>query len=173
MNIPVTRYDTVVPTRRRPTTPEDLHRLAGLARERGVRLFQEATSGAWYATSATDATACYALTGYSCACAGFTAWQRCSHHAALLAELGWLPDIADMTPALVAGAPPCARCRGRGWRYAEAGPDCWPFEIPCAECSAQDDAPADDDRWNDDIAEASPDDASRFAAIAAHYPAAA
>jgi len=86
VNIPVTRYDTVVPTRRRPTTPEDLHRLAGLARERGVRLFQEATSGAWYATSATDATACYALTGYSCACAGFTAWQRCSHHAALLAE---------------------------------------------------------------------------------------
>ena len=44
MNVPVTRYDTVVPTRRRPTTSEDLHRLAGLARDRGIRLFLAAVA---------------------------------------------------------------------------------------------------------------------------------
>ena len=118
MNIPTTSYDTVVPTRRRPTTPADLHRLAGLARDRGIRLYQERATGAWYATSATDPGAVYHLTGYSCSCPGFTAWQRCSHHAALLDRLGWLPDIAAVTPAptpiTAAATAPCRACGGRG-----------------------------------------------------------
>jgi|GEM_PF-2424152 len=170
MNIPTAPSDTVVPTRRRPNTPADLHRLAGLARDRGIQLFQERATGAWFATSATDPGAVYHLTGFSCSCQGFTAWQRCSHHAALLARLGWLPDIADVTPAPVAVAPPCRRCRGRGFTYAEAGPDQWPFEIPCAECSAQDDDGGDDGgRWNDDLGESAPDDSSRFSMVAARY----
>ena len=174
MNIPVTRSDTVVPVRRWPTTPADLHRLAGVARARGIQLFQDRATGAWYATSATDANACYRVTGYSCACAGFTAWQRCSHHAALLERLNWLPDVADAaTNVVVAVAPACARCRGRGWHYAEAGPDCWPYEIPCVACApGDDDDPDGGGQWNDDLAESCPDDSSRFAAVAAHYRAA-
>lgn len=67
--------------------------------------------------------------------------------------------------------PPCPRCRGRGWHYLEAGADCWPFEVDCVACA--DDDPDDDDcRAGDDIAEGCPDDASRFAAVAAHYHAA-
>ena len=33
--------------------------------------------------------------------------------------------------------PACARCRGRGWHFAEAGPDEWPFEVPCGLCADQ------------------------------------
>jgi len=78
------------------------------------------------------------------------------------------------TPTLVAVAPPCTRCHGRGWYYLEAGPDCWPYEIPCVACSDQGDDDPDDDAgmWNDDVAASSPDDASRWAAVAFHYPAA-
>jgi len=139
MEVPTTPYDTVVPTRRRPTTPADLHRLAGVARDRGIRLYQEATTGAWFATSATKPGAVYYVTGYSCTCEGFVYHQRCSHHAALLDRLGWLPDIAGNVAGSppVAVAPPCVRCRGRGFTYAEAGPDQWPFEIPCRTCGAE------------------------------------
>ena len=71
--------------------------------------------------------------------------------------------------------PACARCRGRGFTYAEAGPDQWPFEIQCGACGPQgDDDPDDDDdcRWGDDIAASCPDDSSRFALVAARYHAA-
>ena len=88
MEIPTTSYDTVVPIRRRPITPAGLHRLAGVARDRGIRLYQEATTGAWFATSATTPGAVYDVTGYSCTCPGFCHHQRCSHHAALLERLG-------------------------------------------------------------------------------------
>jgi len=70
--------------------------------------------------------------------------------------------------------PACARCHNRGFIYAEAGPDQWPFEIPCVACAPQDDddAPDDDIAWNDDLGESCPDDSSRFAAVAARYHAA-
>ena len=160
MNID-TRYDTAVPTRRRPTTPADLHRLAGVARGRGIRLFREAATGAWFATSATKRGTVYYVTGLSCSCEGFVHHQRCSHHAALLARLNWLPAVA----------PPCARCRGRGFTFAEAGPDCWPYEFPCGACAPQGDDEDDDaGMWNDDLAASSPDDSSRWAAVNARYP---
>jgi len=176
VNVPTTPDDTVVPTRRRPTTPEDLHRLAGVARARGIRLYQESATGAWYATSATDANACYYVTGYSCSCEGFTYAGRCQHHAALLKRLGWLPAVAAVTTTnvVVVVAPPCTRCRGRGWHYLEADPDSWPLEVACVACAPQGDDDPDDDggRWNDDIAESAPDDTYRFAMLAARYHAA-
>jgi len=139
MEVPTTPHDTVVPVRRRPTTAEDLHRLAGVARDHGIRLFQEVTTGAWFATSATKPDAVYDVTGYSCTCEGFTAWQRCSHHAALLARLGWLPDIAAVppapTPITAAASAPCRTCRGRGWVYVEDGD--WPAQVPCRACGAE------------------------------------
>jgi len=175
VNIPVTRYDTAVPTRRRPTTPEDLHRLAGLARDRGIRLFQESATGAWFATSATDANACYYVTGYSCTCEGFVYHQRCSHHAALLARLGWLPDIAAVTtaptPITAAATVPCRACGGRGFDPACTGHATAAGVVTC-ECPVCADQDDDDVRWGDDIAESCPDDTSRFGAVAVNYHAA-
>jgi predicted RNA-binding Zn-ribbon protein involved in translation (DUF1610 family) len=78
-------------TRRKPTTPADLHRLAGIARQRGLRLF-EPQPGHWYCTSASSPRALHVVTGFSCDCAGFAQHGRCTHHSLLLSELGWLPD---------------------------------------------------------------------------------
>ncbi len=98
----------------RPTTVADYHRLAGLARARGLRLFEMAP-GHWYCSSATDRFHLYPVTGFSCTCRGFVAHQRCSHHALLLDHLGWLPDPTP--PALA----PCGYCSGRGWETVAGG----------------------------------------------------
>jgi len=119
-----------------PTTVADYHRLAALARDRGLQLFQEAGSGAWYCTSATDRFRLYYVTGLSCTCAGFWRHARCSHFALLLSELGWLP--APAPPAITCPEcggsevlysreceqigfpyPPCDRCAGAGTVGAE------------------------------------------------------
>jgi hypothetical protein len=79
----------------RPTTPADLWRLAEQGRGNGVQIFQELSTGAWYATSASRAGGLHYLTGLSCTCEGFIYAGRCQHHAMLLERLGWLPDVAD------------------------------------------------------------------------------
>ncbi len=93
----------------RPTTPADLWRLADQARTNGVRLLSEGLSGERFATSATDPSTVYRLTAYSCTCMGFCHTGRCQHHALLLAELGWLPDL-EPVPAAVATCPTCGGC---------------------------------------------------------------
>ena len=98
-------------TRTRPATAADFHRLADLAQERGLRVF-EASPNHWYCTSHSDPFRLHVVTGFSCDCQGFITHQRCSHHAALLAHLGWLPEI-DPQPA------PCRHCRGRGQSFSE------------------------------------------------------
>ncbi len=104
--------DTVTTTRpSRPTTVEDLHRLAALGRDRGLRVF-EAAPGRWFCSSATDRFRLYPVTGLSCTCQGFLAHQRCSHHALLLDHLGWLPDPAPEPPAVVETLH-CATCGHR------------------------------------------------------------
>ena len=148
MSIPISRSDTVVPTRRRPTTPADLHRLAGVARDRGIRHYQEATTGAWFATSATKPGAVYDVTGYSCTCEGFVYHGRCSHHSALLARLGWLPDVADVTPAptpiTAAATVPCRACGGRGLDPACGGhpSPSGPVTCECERCDGAGRRPA-------------------------------
>lgn len=97
---------------------DPLHRLAEAARDRGVRILREATSGEYYATSGSDPELCYRVTGYSCSCPGFLRWNRCGHHSLLLLQLGWLPDD-DPDPAPPAGSVrastiPCSVCNGRG-----------------------------------------------------------
>src|SRR5215210_7716078 len=77
----------------RPATPADLSRLADLAEERGIRILVEPISGEHFATSATDPTILYKVTGFSCTCKGFMHWERCTHHSLLLVQLGWLPDL--------------------------------------------------------------------------------
>ena len=100
--------------RTRPATAEDFHRLADLAQERGLRVF-EASPNHWYCTSYSDPFKLHVVTGFSCDCQGFIRHQRCTHHAALLAHLGWLPEIDDETPAPAPAD--CPTCHGCGVIY--------------------------------------------------------
>ena len=122
----------------RPATPRDLHRLAALARERGVRLLREAASGGWYATSASRPDTIYFVTALSCTCPGFCHHGRCTHNSLLLDRLGWLPEVDDEDPEPDPAAPaavasptaPCPECRGRGSELVEARSGDW-YRVPC------------------------------------------
>jgi hypothetical protein len=101
--------------RTRPATAEDFHRLADLAQARDLRVF-EVGPNQWFCTSQSDPFALHTVTGFSCDCRGFLHHQRCIHHAALLAHLGWLPELEDETPASAMGDTPadCPACCGCG-----------------------------------------------------------
>jgi hypothetical protein len=103
-------------------TPGDFWRLAEEAERRGVRILVEPISGEHFATSSGDPDKLYRVTAYSCTCRGFMAWQRCTHYAALLARLGWLPDPepepSPAAPALASpAAAPCPECGGTGQEH--------------------------------------------------------
>ncbi len=100
MQQPITRRPV------RPTTAADLWRLAEQGRANGVNILAECVTGARYATSATQPGVIYYLTAYSCTCPGFVGHQRCQHHSLLLAELGWLPEVADDETEPVPAATP-------------------------------------------------------------------
>ena len=93
----------------RPTTPADLHRLAAVAHARGLRLTQESAT-VWFCSSASQHSDPHYVTGLSCDCRGFMEHQRCTHHALLLAHLGWLPVLEAAAPAPQS----CFRCSGSG-----------------------------------------------------------
>ena len=100
-------------------------RLAGEAAARGVRVYRAGST--WFATSRTRPGTLHRVTGYSCDCAGFARHQRCTHHAALLARLEWLP-AGDPDPAppaapvaLAVPAAPCPDCQGTGHRRMSTG----------------------------------------------------
>ena len=118
----------------RPTTAADLHRLAALAHTRGLRLTQESES-AWFASSVSTDEPHY-VTGLSCDCRGFMEHQRCTHYAALLDHLDWLPELEDEASVTVPAVltVPCGNCAGGGVVYV---PDCaragWPHPV-CPEC---------------------------------------
>jgi hypothetical protein len=98
----------------RPTTPADLHRLADLAHERGLRVF-EVSPHHWFATSQSDPFKLHVVTGFSCDCQGFLSCGRCSHHSLLLEHLGWLPELPDGDFPDVENAPTtCPACNGGG-----------------------------------------------------------
>jgi hypothetical protein len=118
----------VVTRQPRPTTAEDLHRLAALAHTRGLRLTQESES-VWFCTSASQHNDPHYTTGLSCDCRGFQEHQRCTHYALLLEHLGWLPEVE---PAIV----PCASCSGGGVRVYRS------FEEPCTDCQGTGEVPA-------------------------------
>jgi hypothetical protein len=115
----------------RPTTPEDLHRLAAVAQARGLRLTQESES-VWFCSSASQHGDPHYVTGLSCDCRGFQEHQRCTHYALLLDRLGWLPEVETEDAS---GVPvQCASCSGAGVIYVR---DCeragWPHP-PCPNC---------------------------------------
>lgn len=89
-----------------------LVRLAAKARTDGIKLYRDPKDGRHYASSRSQPGTLHYVTGISCTCAGFIAHQRCSHHSALLAALGWL-DPEPETPA-PASCPTCGECGGLG-----------------------------------------------------------
>jgi hypothetical protein len=89
-------------------------RLAQTARQRRIQVFKDVASGQWFATSASKPDTLHRVTALSCDCMGFVAHQRCTHHSALLAKLGWLPQVAEELPATVV----CTFCKGSGRFWA-------------------------------------------------------
>jgi hypothetical protein len=118
----------------RPTTPEDVHRLAAVAHTRGLRLTQESET-VWFCSSSRQHSDPHYVTGLSCDCRGFQEHQRCSHHALLLEHLGWLPEVEPVPVA-------CASCSGGGVVYVR---DCeragWPHPT-CPDCHGSGEVPA-------------------------------
>jgi hypothetical protein len=102
------------PRQPRPTTAEDLHRLAALAHARGLRLTQERET-VWFCSSASTPGDAHYVTGLSCDCRGFQEHQRCSHYALLHEHLGWLPDVErEAAPAPEPAPDSCLWCSGSG-----------------------------------------------------------
>ena len=79
------------------TVDQARRRLAQKALESGVRLRMD-QGGRWYASSVSRPGEWHFVTGFSCDCLGFVRVQRCMHHSALLAQLGWLPGCEPVDP---------------------------------------------------------------------------
>ena len=62
-------------------TAADFWRLAEEAKRRGLRVLHVPATNEAYVTSASDPTLLHRVTGFSCDCPGFLAWQRCTHHS--------------------------------------------------------------------------------------------
>ncbi|MDP9355926.1 MAG: hypothetical protein M3R02_11730 [Chloroflexota bacterium] len=109
---------------------EDLRRLALKAERSGVRILRIDGTDRHVATSATQPV-CYAVSVAGCSCKGFLAWQRCTHHSLLLAELGRIPDV-DPDVAVEAHPAPY-RCGGEGFvkSYVGGGLGDW-VAVPCS-----------------------------------------
>jgi hypothetical protein len=133
----------------RPATPEDLHRLADLAKARGLRVF-ESEPHRWWCSSHSSPFRLHCVTAWSCDCAGFLNVGRCTHHSLLLAHLGWIPEIEDEVlpdfgkcPSCsagkveewcaghVIGCRPCDVCGGTG-RVPDQRPQGMPAVLPVA-----------------------------------------
>jgi hypothetical protein len=112
--------------RTRPATAADFHRLADLARERGLRLFRDDPRR--YCSSASNAGGCHYVTELSCDCPGFIAHQRCTHHALLLERLGWLPEVEPEMPYVETSPADCIECCGCGVQ------DFGRYALPCETC---------------------------------------
>jgi len=81
------------------------------------------------------------------------------------------PTAAAATAA--ADPTPCAECHGTGFDPDCSGHPTAAGRVWC-ECPDCDDPDGGDDcRVGDDVAESAPDDATRFALVARHFPAAA
>jgi len=108
-------------TGERETVDQAVIRLAGEAAARGVTVHRAGSE--WFAPSRTRPGTLHRVTGYSCDCPGFARHQRCTHHSALLAHMGWLPDPEPPVSPVAMAAPsaPCPDCRGEGYRRMSTG----------------------------------------------------
>jgi len=109
----------------RETVDQAVIRLAAEAARRGVRVYR--VGEAWFSPSRTRPGTSHRVTGFSCSCPGFFRHGRCTHNAALLVRMGWLP-IGDPDPgppatpaALPVPSAPCPDCHGEGYRRMSTG----------------------------------------------------
>ncbi len=108
-----------------------LTRLAAKAKQNGIRLYRD-RSGRYFASSASKPGTFHYLTGYSCDCPGFATHQRCKHHAALMAALGWIDGTPEPSPPAA-----CPDCDGAGTvpGTTRTGPRTWAYaNVPCMRC---------------------------------------
>lgn len=103
------------------TYDERIVRLARQAREQGIRVYSHDAGKQWFASSASTPGTLHYITAVSCSSKGFIFSGACTHNAALLDRLGWLPRIAEELPATM----PCLVCRGAGevWSEGSWSPD--------------------------------------------------
>ncbi len=114
---------------------EDLHRLANQAEQKGVKILLTA-DGEHLATSTSTPTLLHRVSEQGCDCKGFAYWGRCSHHALLLSQLGFIPDLEPVvTEVVILDEQPaaCRSCRGAGYvrAYIGGGLADW-VAVPCS-----------------------------------------
>ena len=104
--------------RTRQATPERWQKAAARALDEGIQMRQLAGSGAWIASSGSDATVAYEVevTGniaHGCTClAGLNDDPVCKHRAAFYLLIGALDLTPEPDPPAL-GAIVCFRCQGR------------------------------------------------------------
>jgi hypothetical protein len=115
------------PRRTRPTTAEDLWRLADLGDQCGLEVIQDVL-GRYFVTSHSEPGRLHAVTGFTCDCRGWLSVGRCSHHSLLLRTLGWLPEIEPDLPYVEHSVLDCAECCGCGRQSFGS------YDLPCESC---------------------------------------
>jgi|GEM_PF-2424153 len=114
-------------TMKRESVDAAVIRLAAEAARRGITVFRAAGPAGpeWFCPSSSQPGVLHRVTGLSCDCRGFMRHGRCTHHAALLDHMQWLPTVTGdpdpetPTPAPIAmavPATPCPSCHGEGYR---------------------------------------------------------
>ena len=135
----------MVMTMERETHDQAIVRLAGEAARRGITVFVAAgpVGPEWFCPSSSQPGVLHRVTGLSCDCRGFMRHGRCTHHAALLDHMQWLPTVTGdpdpetPTPAPIALAvpTPCPDCHGEGVRRMPTGGGLgdWQY-VDCRRC---------------------------------------
>lgn len=129
-------------TRRRQATPERWQKALGRAVAEGVQVRQLSNSGAWLATSGTDATKAYELEVVagivvSCACPAGEFGDPCCKHAAAFYRLADLLDPEPPTPAApsVRVVPRhCPACAGDGFVRKVSALFGTGYRVDCRAC---------------------------------------
>jgi hypothetical protein len=127
--------------RQQETREQATRRLADQARRSGVRICRDRRDGRHYASSVSHPGEWHYVTALSCDCRGFVTHQRCQHHSALLAALGWIndedPDPEPPVPATSPGSSACHECFDSGYTrvYYGGGLSDW-VAAPCTACDA-------------------------------------
>ncbi|MDQ3696222.1 MAG: hypothetical protein M3464_21795 [Chloroflexota bacterium] len=127
---------TTITRQQRQATPARWRKAVERAIAENVQVRQLVGSGAWIATSGSDASAAYELevTGdvaHGCNClAGLNNDPCCKHRAAFYLAVGLLdPEPEPPAPALA----PCGYCSGRGWETV-IGKSGAAFRFDCRLC---------------------------------------
>ena len=154
----------------RQATPERWRAALARAEREGVQVRQLVGSGAWLATSGTDATKAYELeivNGIvrSCSCPAGTFGDPCCKHAARFYHLVGLldldpePEPEPPTPAAPApAAVPCWDCQGTGRDHIADARGRW-HAVACLACEGTGIALAEPDDAGDADAPGEPDPA--------------